>query len=190
MRLYVWHNSILLFLFWYSSSKQNIISSKTISGNIILIEAKEESMLFVYFQGKTNDKGIHEIKISYHGIEQVPRTTMVHALAAISDLNNQIQKTQTTFLIHPCRYYVGFKLVTNFGKKDTPVQTKVIVTDIDGNLIDNLLIECQIVGNGNEKKENENGLIVFVPVIDEQRLTAVSSSKDAVNIDFTPKLGN
>lgn len=114
---------------------------------------------------------------------------MVHALAAITDINNQTQETETQFLIHPCRYYVGFKLVTNFGKKDKPVQTKVIVTDIDGNLIENILIECKIIGYGNQRKEDENGLIVFEKITDEQRLTSVSSNNDAVNIDFTPKLG-
>ena len=45
--------------------------------------------LFFYFQGKTDNKGIHEIKITYHGIEKEPRPTMVRALAAITDLNNQ-----------------------------------------------------------------------------------------------------
>ncbi|CAF1408523.1 unnamed protein product, partial [Didymodactylos carnosus] len=139
--------------------------------------------------GKTNNKGLHEIKINYHGIEQEPRTTVVRALAAITDLNYQTQETQTEFIIHPCTYYVGFKLISNYGKKDKSVQTKVIVTDIDGNLIDNVLIECKVIGNGNEKKEDENGLIVFEQVKDNQTLTLVSSNKDAVNIDFTPKLG-
>ncbi|CAF1680637.1 unnamed protein product, partial [Didymodactylos carnosus] len=44
---------------------------------------------------------------------------------------------------------------------------KVIITDIDGNLIDNILIECKVTGNGNEKKEDENGLTVFEEVTDE-----------------------
>ncbi|CAF1038277.1 unnamed protein product [Rotaria sp. Silwood1] len=142
-----------------------------------------------YFQGKTNNKGLHEIKISYHGIEQEPRTTIVHALAAITDLNNQIQETKTQFIIHPCTYYVGFQLSTNYGKKNKPVQTKVIVTDIDGNLIDNILIECKVIGYGKERKEDENGLTVFEEIKDEQTLAVVSSNKDAVNIDYTPKLG-
>ena len=68
---------------------------------------------FFYFQGKTDHKGIHEIKITYHGIEEEPRPTMIRALAAITDLNNQTQETQTQFLIHPCTYYVGFQLVNN-----------------------------------------------------------------------------
>ncbi|CAF4119037.1 unnamed protein product, partial [Adineta steineri] len=91
--------------------------------------------------------------------------------------------------IHPCIYYVGFQLVNNYGKKDKLVQTKVIVTDIDGNLIDNISIECKIVGIGQEKKEDENGLTVFQEIKDEQQFTNVSSNKDAVNMDFIPKLG-
>ncbi|CAF1556194.1 unnamed protein product, partial [Didymodactylos carnosus] len=114
--------------------------------------------------GKTNAKGLHEIKINYHGIEQEPRAIVVCALAAITDLNYQTQETQTQFIIHPCTYYVGFKLVSNYAKKNKPVQTKVIITDIDGNLIDNILIECKVTGNGNEKKEDENGLTVFEEV--------------------------
>ncbi|CAF4378030.1 unnamed protein product, partial [Rotaria sp. Silwood2] len=133
---------------------------------------------------------IHEIKISYHGIEQEPRTTIIHALAAITDLNNQTQETKTQFIIHPCTYYVGFQLLTNYGKKHKPIQTKVIVTDIDGNLIDNILIECKIIGYGKDRKEDENGLTVFEEIKDEQTLTVVSSNKDAVNIDYTPKLGS
>ncbi|CAF1355694.1 unnamed protein product [Rotaria sp. Silwood1] len=142
-----------------------------------------------YFQGKTNDQGTHEIKISYHGIEEEPRPTIVYALAAITDLNNQMQETQTQFVVHPSTYYVGFQMSTYFGKKDKPVPTKVIVTDIDGNLIDNIAVECKIVGNGKERKEDENGLIIYEDVKDEQIITSASSSKDAVNIDFTPKLG-
>ena len=144
---------------------------------------------FVYFQGKTDSKGTHEIKITYHGIEKEARPTMVRALAAITDLNNQTQETQTQFLIHPCMYYVGFQLLNNYGKKNQPIQTKVIVTDIDGNLIDNVSIQCKIVGIGKERKEDENGLTVYEEIKDEQQLTSVSSNKDAVNMDFTPTLG-
>lgn len=132
---------------------------------------------------------MHEIKISYHGIEEEPKTTLVKALAAITDLNHQTQETQAQFIIHPCKYYVGFQFLTNYGSKGKLVQTKVIVTDVDGNLIDNVSIECNVTGNGNERKEDENGLVIFEEIKDEQKLTAVSSNKDAVNIDFTPKLG-
>ncbi len=145
--------------------------------------------LFLYFQGKTDNKGIHEIKITYHGIEKEPRPTMVHALAAITDLNNQTQETQTQFIIHPCTYYVGFQLVNNYGKKNQLVQTKVIVTDINGNLIDNVLIKCKIVGIGKERKEDENGLTIYEEIKDEQQITNVSSNKDAINMNFTPTIG-
>ncbi|CAF3181371.1 unnamed protein product [Rotaria sp. Silwood2] len=142
-----------------------------------------------HIQGTTNDKGMHEIKISYHGIEEEPRPMVVSALAAITDINHQTQETQTQFIVHPCTYYVGFQMSTYFGKKDKPVQPKVIVTDIDGNLIDNIVVTCKIVGNGKERKEDENGLTIYENVKDEQVITAVSSSKDAINIEFTPKLG-
>lgn len=114
---------------------------------------------------------------------------MVHALAAITDLNSQTQETETQFLIHPSTYYVGFQLTNLFGKKDQPVQTKVIVTDVDGNLMDHVSIECKIVGIGRERKEDANGLTKFEEVKDEQYITSVSSNQDAINIDFTPKLG-
>jgi hypothetical protein len=145
--------------------------------------------LFLYFQGQTNNKGLHEIKITYHGIEKEPRPTMVRALAAITDLNNQTQETQTQFIIHSCTYYVGFQLVNNYGKKNQLIQTKVIVTDIDGNLIDNILIECKIIGIGKERKEDENGLTIYEETKDELQITNVSSNKDAINIDFTPAIG-
>jgi hypothetical protein len=127
--------------------------------------------------------------MTYHGIEKEPKPIMIHALAAITDLNNQTQETQTQFLIHPSKYYVGFQLLNNYGKKNQLVQTKVIVTDVDGNLIDNVLIECKIVGIGKEKKEDKNGLTIFEEIKDEQQLTNLSSNKDAINVDFTPTLG-
>ena len=141
------------------------------------------------FQGKTDIQGKHEIKISYHGIEQEPKPIMIRATAAITDLNNQTQETQTQFLVHPCTFYVGFQITNNFGKKDQPIRTKVIVTDVDGNLMDNIPIECKIVGIGRERKEDENGLTVYTEVKDEQQVIHVSSNKDPVNIDFTPILG-
>jgi uncharacterized protein YfaS (alpha-2-macroglobulin family) len=104
-------------------------------------------------------------------------------------LNNQTQETQTQFLIHPSTYYVGFQLGTNYGKKDQPIQAKVIVTDVDGNLINNVSIECKVVGTGQQKKEDANGLVVYEEVHEEQLLTSTSSNKDAVNINFTPTLG-
>ncbi|CAF4451576.1 unnamed protein product, partial [Rotaria magnacalcarata] len=108
-----------------------------------------------HFQGKTNSKGQHEIKITYHGVEQEPRPIIVHTLATITDLNYQTQETKADFLMHPCAYYVGFQFVKNYVKKVEPVQTKVIVTDIDGNLIDNILVRCEVIGYGSEKKKIE-----------------------------------
>lgn len=143
----------------------------------------------ICFQGKTNNKGQHEIKIIYHAIEKQPEPIMVRASAAITDLNFQTQETETNFLIHPCKYYVGFQYVKNYGKKGEPVKTKVIVTDIDGNLINNILIQCKVIGHGKEQKEDQNGLTTFEEVTDEQTLTVVSSNKDAVILDYIPKLG-
>ncbi|CAF3928634.1 unnamed protein product [Rotaria sp. Silwood1] len=79
-----------------------------------------------------------------------PSPIIVYALAAITDLNSQTQQTRANFLIHPCKYYVGFQFVKNYGTKDKSVKTKVTVTDIDGNLIDNILVQCKVVGYGKE----------------------------------------
>ncbi|CAF3915943.1 unnamed protein product [Rotaria sp. Silwood1] len=140
-----------------------------------------------HFQGKTDNKGQHEIRIIYHGIAQEP--IIVRALAAITDLNSQTQETGRDFLIHPCRYYVGFRYVKSCGKKGEPVRTEVIVTDIDGNLINDILIQCEVIGYGKEQKEDQNGLTIFEEITDEQKLTVVSSNKDAVILDYIPKLG-
>ena len=104
-------------------------------------------------------------------------------------MNNQTQETQTQFLVHPSTYYVGFQLGTNYGKKDQPIQAKVIVTDVDGNLIDNVSIDCHVIGTGQQKKEDANGLVVYEEVKEEQQLTSLSSNKDPVHINFTPTLG-
>ena len=141
------------------------------------------------FQGQTNEQGVHEVQVNYKGLEKETRPISVNALAAVTDLNNQVQETQTQFLVHPSKYYVGFQLGTNYGKKGQPIQTKVIVTDVEGNLIDNVSIECKVVGTGQEKKEDANGLVVYEDVSEEQQIVDASSSKDAVNIEFTPKLG-
>ncbi|CAF4453339.1 unnamed protein product [Rotaria socialis] len=82
-----------------------------------------------------------------------------------------------TKILYPKKYF-----------QDEPVQTKVIVTDIDGNLIDNILVRCDVIGYGSEIKEDQNGLTIFEEIKDEQTLTIVSSNKGAVNIAYTPKL--
>ncbi|CAF4016800.1 unnamed protein product [Rotaria sp. Silwood2] len=146
-------------------------------------------LFFIYFQGKTDNKGKHEIKIIYHGIAQEPGPIIVRALAAITDLNSQTQETGRHFLIHTCRYYVGFRYVRSCGKKGEPVRTEVIVTDIDGNLINDILIQCDVIGHGKEQKEDQNGLTIFEEITDEQKLTVVSSNKNAVILDYIPKLG-
>jgi hypothetical protein len=55
--------------------------------------------------------------------------------------------------------------------------------------MDNVSIECKIVGVGKERKEDKNGLTIFEEIKDEQQITNVSSNKDAINMDFTPTLG-
>jgi len=40
-----------------------------------------------------------------------------------------------------------------------------------------------------ERKEDENGLIVFEEIKDEQQITNISSNKDAITMDFTPTIG-
>ncbi|CAF5097648.1 unnamed protein product, partial [Rotaria sp. Silwood1] len=84
--------------------------------------------------------------------------------------------------------YVGFRYVKSCGKKGEPVRTEVIVTDIDGNLINDILIQCEVIGYGKEQKEDQNGLTIFEEITDEQKLTVVSSNKDAVILDYIPKL--
>jgi len=142
------------------------------------------------FQGQTNDQGIHEIQINYKGLEKEPRPIAVQVISVISDLNNQIQNAETQFLVHPSKYYVGFQLGRNYGKKGQSIQAKVIVTDVDGNLIDKVSIDCNIVGIGKEKREDaKSGLVVYEDVSEEQQLTGRSSSKDPTIFEFTPLFG-
>ncbi|CAF4285359.1 unnamed protein product, partial [Adineta steineri] len=55
------------FFFWYGSNNNNEISYPA-----------------QFFQGKTDSKGTHEIKIGYHGIEKEPIPTMLHSIETLS----------------------------------------------------------------------------------------------------------
>lgn len=115
---------------------------------------------------------------------------VVRATVKVTDLNSQSQESESTLVLHPCEYYVGFQFMKYFGVKNEPIETKVIVTDVDGNLIANVPIECVIMGYQQKKSTNENGEAITEYTEDEQHFNILSSNTGGVTMTFTPKIGN
>lgn len=140
------------------------------------------------FTGKTGFDGKHEIKIEFRGIEDCPSCISVSAHSSVIDINNQVQESATTFLVHPSFLYVGFKLKETFGRKGEEVKGEVVVCDVDGKLVKGVEVKLTIRGQGKQEKEDDAGLSIYEDVLDEQTNTFKSDEKP-VEFLFVPRFG-
>ena len=57
------------------------------------------------------------------------------------DVNRQAWSSTTTLLVHPADVYIGLRSESYFVEKGTPLKVDFIVTDLDGNPIENRPVE-------------------------------------------------
>lgn len=87
------------------------------------------------FQGKTDAAGDHHLELEL-GTISPPRPMSVHAQATVMDVNRQAWTSKKTLLIHPSEHYVGMRSDKYFVEKGDPLEIQVIVSDIDGELVE------------------------------------------------------
>ncbi|KAI5082514.1 hypothetical protein GOP47_0002257 [Adiantum capillus-veneris] len=138
--------------------------------------------------GKLSIDGKHYLKIQFEGVENHPSSISVSASASVTDFNNQVQSAATTFMIHPCFLFVGFKLKELFGRKGEEVRGEVIVCDVDGKLVQGVQVKVTVIGQGKQEDDDDAGLSVYKDILDEHDLT-IESDEKPVEFSFIPRLG-
>jgi len=94
------------------------------------------------FVGSTDGAGDHTIHIDFKKVTP-PEPTTVTATATVTDLNAQAWTASTTTLVHPSRLYVGLRSDTTFVEKGKPLDLDLIVTDIDGKAIPEMIVDLR-----------------------------------------------
>ncbi len=94
------------------------------------------------YTGKTDASGTHYLKINFQK-DTSARPATVSAEATVMDVNRQAWTSSTNMLVHPASLYAGLKTERYFVEKGTPIRVDVIVTDLDGNPIEDRMINVR-----------------------------------------------
>ena len=96
------------------------------------------------FTGKTDASGTHYLDLDFNqqgDPAKDPQPQSVVAQATVMDVNRQAWSSTTTLLVHPADLYIGLRSDRYFVESGTPLKVDFIVTDLDGNAIDNRPVE-------------------------------------------------
>jgi uncharacterized protein YfaS (alpha-2-macroglobulin family) len=94
------------------------------------------------FAGKTDASGTHYLGVDFNQQgSQDPQPQSVSAQATVTDVNRQAWSSTTSLLVHPADVYVGIRSDSYFVEKGTPIKVDFIVTDLDGEPVENRPVE-------------------------------------------------
>jgi uncharacterized protein YfaS (alpha-2-macroglobulin family) len=136
------------------------------------------------YEGTTDAAGIHQLRLDFEAVEP-PLPSSVTAQATVMDVNRQAWSSAVNVLVHPADQYVGLRTERTFVQRGEPIRVDAIVTDLDGNPVEDRPIEMRAVRldwtySHGEWQEEE---------VDEQRCT-IGSAIEPTNCTFeTPEGG-
>jgi len=126
-----------------------------------------------YFNGKTDASGTHFLNLDFKpkgDPAKDPQPQSVVAQATVMDVNRQAWSSTTTLLVHPADVYIGIRSDRYFVPKGTPLKIDFIVTDLDGNAVENRQVD---ITAGRLEWKTKNGTFVE-EVVDEQTCSVLS----------------
>ena len=91
------------------------------------------------FTGKTDVSGKHYLQLDFKregNPDENPQPMSVVAQATVMDVNRQAWASTTTLLVHPADLYIGLRSERYFVERGTPLKVDFIVTDLDGNPVE------------------------------------------------------
>jgi uncharacterized protein YfaS (alpha-2-macroglobulin family) len=94
------------------------------------------------FTGVTDATGSHYLKVNFQK-DSTARPSSISAQATVMDVNRQAWTSTTNMLVHPASLYVGLKSDRYFVEKGTPLKIDMIVSDLDGNAVEDRMINAQ-----------------------------------------------
>jgi uncharacterized protein YfaS (alpha-2-macroglobulin family) len=135
------------------------------------------------FAGTTDASGNHYLRLDFAG-SVVPSPHSVLAQATVFDVNRQAWAATTSLMVHPASLYVGMRSDRTFVARGTPLKIDLIVTDLEGNPVEDRPIEVTAarlewkVRGGNWGEEE----------VDVQTCT-IGSTLEPVTCTFETELG-
>eukprot|EP01132_Coremiostelium_polycephalum_P005234 gene5234-6515_t len=102
------------------------------------VSVKKQKLL----HGRTSENGTHAIKINFNGkVPNPPTPVFIDTAVDITDINNQVINSTIRFILHPSKYYIGIRPIsdTNVVLTDNnyqlPLRFDLVVSDHDGNIV-------------------------------------------------------
>jgi len=155
------------------------------------------------FTGKTDGSGHSEVAVRWSGLRDTCEPLTIEASADVMDLNSQARNASTSFLVHPCRHYVGFKLASPTGEAGTPLEVDIVVVDPNGEAQSGVRVEAKLVGTRTARLRDEQGLDVWktlkfvakaevvteAAAADEAKDGAGSGTATPTRLKITPEAG-
>jgi len=141
------------------------------------------------FIGKTDASGTHYLGLDFNqkgDPAKDPQPQSVVAQATVMDVNRQAWSSTTTLLVHPAHVYIGLRSDRYFVERGTPLKVDFIVTDLDGNAIENRAVE---ITAGRLEWKTKNGIWVE-EVVDVQTCSLLSKPEPATCSFETPLGGS
>eukprot|EP01114_Cavostelium_apophysatum_P022326 TRINITY_DN803_c0_g1_i1.p1 TRINITY_DN803_c0_g1~~TRINITY_DN803_c0_g1_i1.p1 ORF type:complete len:3646 (-),score=1090.84 TRINITY_DN803_c0_g1_i1:14-10951(-) len=113
-------------------------ASTLISGGPTELKLKRD------LKGKTKDDGAHYVKINIYGKSDPPVPISFASLFEVMDLNQQVIKANSNFILHPCKYYIGVFTTKEGASPKETLPIEFVVADINGKYIEDVPIELSL----------------------------------------------
>jgi hypothetical protein len=139
------------------------------------------------FTGKTDASGFHYLDLDLNqkgDPAKDPQPQSVVAQATVMDVNRQAWSSTTTLLVHPADLYIGLRSERYFVGRGTPLNVDFIVTDLDGNPVDNRPVE---ITAGRLEWKTKNG--TWVEEVADVQTCALLSKPEPASCSFETPLG-
>eukprot|EP00005_Dracoamoeba_jomungandri_P005536 CAMPEP_0174259328 /NCGR_PEP_ID=MMETSP0439-20130205/8157_1 /TAXON_ID=0 /ORGANISM="Stereomyxa ramosa, Strain Chinc5" /LENGTH=2029 /DNA_ID=CAMNT_0015343159 /DNA_START=203 /DNA_END=6292 /DNA_ORIENTATION=- len=138
----------------------------------------------------TDSNGESHVKVAFQGSSDPPCPQQVTMESQITDINNQQIAAKTSFLVHPCRYYVGIDTCSGGFVDVEKFSPQFIVTDVDGNVLSDVevtvtlsLKETKSVRGTFKRTVVKKGELTFCSSDDKEGFSL--SKEDIKKLDFS-----
>jgi uncharacterized protein YfaS (alpha-2-macroglobulin family) len=139
------------------------------------------------FTGKTDASGTHYLGLDFKAQgnpAKDPKPYSVIAQGTVMDVNRQAWSSSTTLLIHPADVYIGLRSASYFVEKGSPLMIDFIVTDIDGNAVENREV---VITAGRLEWKTRNG--TWVEEIADLQTCTMTSKREPDACQFETPIG-
>ena len=144
----------------------------------------EVSSTNVSYFGKTDASGTHYLRMDFSAASGTPRPWSVSANVSVMDVNRQAWASSTSLLVHPANLYVGLHSTRTFVQRGEPLEIEAIVTDLDGNPVEDRPITIVATRLSWEYKNGS-----WQQIENEPQECSVGSQLEPVTCTFTTELG-